>query len=173
MSSSETPHLVLVGLSGAGKSTLAPLLVTRTGRSVLVDIDHEVEQRAGRTVAEIFEADGEAAFRELETEALIEALHGPPAVIATGGGVVVEAENRRALRAGPTVVWLRGEVDHLAQRLADTTDSRPLLAGDPHFALRRLADEREALYAEVADLVVDVDGADPRDLADELAARLS
>lgn len=166
-------HLVLVGLSGSGKSTLAPLLRSRTGRSVVVDLDREVEERAGRTVAEIFAEEGETGFRQLESQALAEALAGPPAVIATGGGVVLEVDNRRLLRGDATVVWLRASPGHLAQRLTDTSEARPLLDGDPEFALHRMATEREALYSEVADVVVDVEGVDPRSLADELAERLA
>lgn len=166
-------HLVLVGLSGTGKSTLAPLLMNRTGRSVVIDLDREIERRAGRAVHEIFEAEGETGFRLLESQALAEALAGPPAVIATGGGVVLEVQNRAMLRQGATVIWLRATPSHLAERLADTSEARPLLDGDAEFALSRMASEREALYAEVADLTMDVEGVDPRTVAEELADRLS
>jgi shikimate kinase len=164
-------HLVLVGLSGTGKSTLAPLLMNRTGRSVVVDLDRAVEERTGRTVQEIFDDEGETGFRLLESQALEEALAGPPAVIATGGGVVLEIQNRAMLREA-TVVWLRARPSHLAERLTDTSEARPLLDGDAEFALSRMASEREALYAEVADHTVDVEGVDPRTLAEELADRL-
>jgi shikimate kinase len=165
-------HLVLVGLSGTGKSTLAPLLMNRTGRSVAVDLDRAVEERTGRTVQEIFDDEGETGFRLLESQELEAALSGPPAVIATGGGVVLEIQNRQMLRRGATVVWLKARPSHLAERLADTSEARPLLDGDAEFALSRMASEREALYAEVADLTVDVEGVDPRTLVDELAAQL-
>jgi len=165
-------HLVLVGLSGSGKSTIAPLLQARTGRSVTIDIDREVVERDGRTIAEIFEQEGETGFRSLESSVLAEALAGPPAVVATGGGIVLELENRRMLR-DQTVIWLRAAPGHLAERLADTSEARPLLDGDAEFALHRMASEREALYSEVADLVVDVEGVDPRTLADEIAERLA
>ena len=165
-------HVALVGLSGSGKSTLAPLLAFRTGRALSIDLDRVVEEMAGRTVAEIFAEEGETGFRALESQALAEALAGPPAVIATGGGVVLERENRRLLRDHAEVVWLRATPAHLAERLQDTSEARPLLDGDAEFALHRMATEREALYSEVADLVVDVDGVDPRTLVDELAERL-
>lgn len=166
-------HIVLVGLSGSGKSTLAPLLRSRTGRSAVVDLDRAIESMTGRTIPEIFEEEGEAGFRLLESQALADALAAPPAVVATGGGVVLEYENRRLLRDNAVVVWLRARPDHLALRLADTSEARPLLDGDMEFALHRMATEREALYAEVADLVVDVEGGDPLTLADEIAARLT
>jgi shikimate kinase len=170
--SSAQGHLVLVGLSGTGKSTLAPLLCSRTARSLWVDLDRVVQEAAGRTVDEIFSADGEIVFRQLESQALADSLAGPPAVIATGGGVVLDRENRRLLRTAGTVVWLRATPDHLAERLADTTEARPLLDGDASFALHRMASERDALYAEVADLTVDVEGVDPKDLAEEISRRV-
>ena len=166
-------HIALVGLSGSGKSTVAPLLASRSGRSAVVDLDRAVESLMGRTVQEIFDTDGEATFRTLETEALSEALGGPPSVIATGGGVVLGAENRALLRSGATVVWLRAHPSHLAQRLTDTSEARPLLEGDVEFALQRLSSEREALYSEVADFVIDVDGVDPVSVAEELVGILA
>lgn len=166
-------HVALVGLSGSGKSTVAPLLASRSGRNVVIDLDRSIEARVGRPVHEIFEADGEAAFRTLESDALAEALTGAPAIIATGGGVVMAAENRSLLRANATVIWLRAHPSHLADRLADTSEARPLLAGDAEFALQRLSSEREALYSEVADIVIDVDGVDPASLAEELAELLA
>lgn len=165
-------HVALVGLSGSGKSTLAPLLATRLGHHVVADLDRRIEQRFGRSVAEIFETEGEVTFREAESEALAEALDGAPAVIATGGGVVLSARNRQLLTARARVVWLRAHPDHLRQRLDGTAEARPLLEGDAGFALARLSEEREALYRQVADLTIDVDGADPRDLAEELTRSL-
>lgn len=165
-------HVALVGLSGAGKSTVAPLLANRLGATTPVDIDAVVAAQLGRSVEEAFADLGEAAFRQAETDALLGALAGPPAVIATGGGVVLAQVNRAALREGATVVWLRAHPAHLAARLTDSTEARPLLQGDPEFALRRLSSEREALYSEIADHTVDVEGVGPSDLADELARLL-
>lgn len=155
-----TRSIALVGLSGSGKSTIAPLLASRLGYGDSVDLDRLIERRFGRSVDEIFAEDGEAAFRRAEADALAEALAGPPVVIATGGGIVLQQDNRSLLRSRATVVWLRASPTHLAERLADTTEARPLLAGDAQFALDRLASEREALYSEVADLTVDVEGLD-------------
>jgi phospholipid transport system substrate-binding protein len=94
----ENQHLVLVGMMGAGKTTVGRILGERLGRRV-VDSDQVIESRTGRTVREIFATDGEAAFRALETEALIEALtEQEPLVIAAAGGVVLSEQNRAALR---------------------------------------------------------------------------
>lgn len=94
---------------------------------------------------------------------------GGPVVIATGGGAVLDRGNRAMLR-GPDVrvVWLRGSPGRLAERLADTTEARPLIQGDYAFALQRLSEEREALYQEVSDYIVDVDGLDVRSVVDEV-----
>jgi len=164
-------HVALVGLSGSGKSTVAPLVAARLGLAV-VDIDREVESRRGCSVAELFEREGEAAFRADEADALAAALAGPPAVIATGGGAVLDAGNRSALAKGATTVWLRGEPAELGARLAVGTEARPLLSGDPVFALIRLAEERNALYGEVSHEVVDVGGADPLTVAEEICSRI-
>ena len=166
------PHVALVGLSGSGKSTLAPLLAARLGGHLVIDLDRVVERHLGRSVAEVFETDGEAAFRDAESMALADALGGPPAVIATGGGIVLSATNRSLLSVSATVVWLRAHPSELQQRLEGTTEARPLLQGDPTFALARLGEERAALYAQVADVTVDVDGTSPPDLADEVAQAL-
>lgn len=170
----DVEHIALVGLSGSGKSTVAPLLASRLGSLSVVDLDRTIEERRGTDVATIFaEPDGESTFRALETDALLESLRGTPSVIATGGGVVLEPENRAALRSGATVVWLRAHPSRLAERLADTAEARPLLEGDAEFAMQRLSSEREALYSEVADHVIDVDGIDPASVAAEIAELLS
>jgi len=165
-------HIALVGLSGSGKSTVAPLLAARTGLGACIDLDREIEQTAGRAVQQVFEIDGEPAFRRLESAALADALAGAPCVIATGGGAVLDPVNRSLLRTGARVVWLRATPTNLAARLTGTDESRPLLSGDAEFALRRLADEREALYSEVAELVIDVDGIGAAAVADEVARML-
>jgi shikimate kinase len=153
---------------GSGKTTVGKLLAARLHRP-FVDSDAVVEARTGRTVREIFEADGEAAYRPLETDALLDALASPePAVIAAAGGVVLSPVNRDALRRpGVFVVWLRADPAVLAQRAA-TEDHRPLLDHDPAGALARMAADRAALYAEVADEVVEVGTKAPAEVAEEI-----
>jgi shikimate kinase len=164
-------HLVLVGMMGTGKTTVGTVLAQRLGRP-LIDSDAEVEARTGRTVREIFETDGEAAYRPLETDALLDALASPvPAVIAAAGGVVLAERNRRALKeqAG-LVIWLRADPAVLAGRVR-YHDHRPLLDNDdPAGTLARLAAERTPLYAEVADVIVDEGTKTPDQIADEILA---
>jgi len=161
-------HLVLVGLSGTGKSTVAPLLAERRG-VVAVDLDRLLEQRFGRPVAQVFLEDGEPEFRRAEAELLAEVLVGPPAVIATGGGAVLDPESRRRLADAAFVVWLSAPIDLLVRRLSDVAERRPLLADDPATALRAMAAERDPLYREVADFVVDVERRSPEEIAEMVA----
>jgi shikimate kinase len=144
-----------------GKTTVGRALAGRLDRPFL-DSDVMIEAQTGRTVAQIFETDGEAAFRALETEVLESALGSvPPPVIAAAGGVVLSSANRGRLRdaslQGGTVVWLRADPSLLTERVRPG-DHRPLLADDPAGVLRRMAVDRAALYAEVADHTIDVDG---------------
>lgn len=148
---------MLVGLMGVGKSTVARLLGSRLQR-VVIDTDAVVEERAGRSVRELFEQEGEATFRSLETAALRDALASPtPSVIAAAGGVVLSAENRALLRdADARVVWLCADTATLVERVRGGAH-RPLLDGDPAGTLQRMAETRAPLYREVADAIVLVD----------------
>jgi shikimate kinase len=151
-------HVVLVGLMGSGKSTVGKRLAAELARD-FVDADAALEEHESRTIADIFATDGEAAFREAERGVLDALLDRPdPTVVAAGGGVVVSEANRRRLRQpGVTVVWLDASPAFLASR-AKAKPHRPLLAtGDRRATFARLHAERAPLYAEVADLVVDVE----------------
>ncbi len=148
---------MLIGMMGSGKTTVGRSLAAALRRP-LVDSDAQVEARTGRTVREIFESDGEAAYRVLEREALVDALaQAEPSVVAAAGGVVLDPGNRAVLQEAGTVVWLRARPEVLARRVSAGRDHRPLLGDDPLAALRRLDAERRPLYEEVADLVIDVD----------------
>jgi shikimate kinase len=159
-------HLVFVGMMGVGKTTVSRIVADRLGRNLL-DSDQIIEQRTGRTVREIFAADGEPAFRALETAALLEALASPdPAVIAAAGGVVLSASNRAALRAsGARVIWLCADPATLLPRV-QSGSHRPALDGDPAGTLQRMFTEREALYREVADAIVTVDNRSVSDVVE-------
>lgn len=171
MSGTEDLRVALVGLSGSGKSTIAPVLASRLGIGASVDLDRVIEEMFSATIESIFESEGETRFREFESDALARALATAPVVVATGGGCVMDRSNRQLLRSSDVVtVWLRASTSELVDRLEDTTEARPLLAGDPRFALQRLAEQRDALYQEVADVVIDVDGLDIRSVVDEIEA---
>jgi len=164
---SEPSHVVLVGMMGAGKTTIGRRLARRLDRP-FVDSDEQVEARTGRTVREIFEADGEPAFRSVETDALCEALSSTtPSVVAAAGGTVLAEVNRDAMRAAGTVVWLRADPSVLADRVRNGVH-RPLLADDPARVLRDLDAARRDLYESVAHHIVDTEGRKPDEVVDAL-----
>ncbi|MEL6891955.1 MAG: shikimate kinase [Actinomycetota bacterium] len=161
----QTQHIVLVGMMGAGKSSVGRLLAERLGRT-LYDSDEMIEAREGRTVREIWAADGEAHFRELETQVLIDGVTADePSVIAAAGGVVLSEENRRVLAESDAhVVWLLAGVDLLLDRVRNGMH-RPLLDDDPEGVLREMFETRESLYREVADAIVSVEHRSVHDVA--------
>lgn len=169
MSRAETgplePHLVLVGLMGAGKTTVGARCAARLGRP-FVDTDDVIVKLAMMPFEEIWRTGGEPRFRELERQAVFDMCRSPdPLVIASGGGAVVDPENRRRFRDAGVVVWLQATTAVLASRVGDGS-SRPLLNGNPEGALARLAAARQDAYASVADRVVDTEGRDVDEVAD-------
>lgn len=147
-------NLYLVGMMGAGKSTLGRLLARRL-KLRFVDCDIEIEGRCGVSIPLIFELEGEAGFRARESQALEDLTALQNIVLATGGGAVLDAANRRRLAAGGTVVYLCAAPEALYERIRHDRN-RPLLAtGEPLARLRELYVKRDPLYREVAHLVVE------------------
>lgn len=164
-------NVLLIGMMGSGKTTVGEALARRLDRP-FHDSDAEVLARTGLSVPELFAARGEPAFRGEEKAVLAMALtSGPPAVIAVAGGAVLDPDSRRRMRQGGVVIWLRGRLDTLAQRVG-RGEGRPLLESDPAANLARLYRARRALYASLADGVVEVDHL-PASLVAERAARLA
>lgn len=164
-------HVVLVGPMGAGKSTLGRALAKQMGLP-FVDLDARIEADAGRRIAAIFAADGEAAFRALESAALREVLLGPVCVIATGGGAVLAEGNRAAMREAGRVVYLQVDPARQLARLAGDT-TRPLLQGEDAAArLAALQAQREPLYRAASHHVFDAGPLNPRRAAEALALQL-
>lgn len=157
----------LVGMPGSGKSTVGRELAGRLGVP-FVDLDAEIERGEGRTVAQIFTEEGEAAFRALEAAALTRASVDDPGVVACGGGIVLEPANRITLRNTGTCVFLAVPIDDLRARVPPGAD-RPLIhrEGD----LERLLEAREPLYREFAAHVVDGRG-DAGQVADAIVEEL-
>ena len=145
--------VVLIGLMGVGKTTVGRRLAHAL-RVNFRDADEEVEQAAGRTVSEIFDDFGEAAFRDGERKVIARLLDEPPMVLALGGGAFVDPDTRAQIRDKAVSVWLQADVDTLARRVGKR-DTRPLLRdGNPHEILHRLLEARTPAYAE-ADIHVD------------------
>lgn len=164
-------HLVLLGLPGAGKSTVGPVVARALGR-VFVDLDQEIERREGRSVAMIFAADGERAFRALEREVTAELLAKgrPPIVLAPGGGWVEDPAHRALLGSVATAVYLRVSPAVAVARMGPATEARPLLAGgDAERKLSEVLGRREALYVQ-SQYTVSVDSMSPGEVASSIVA---
>ena len=156
--------LYLVGMMGSGKTSTGRPLAERLGYG-FVDADAVIEQAAGCSIPEIFDRNGEAGFRSLESQVLSAISQRHSLVVATGGGVVTQPENWGLLHSG-IVIWLDVVPDQLLQRLNADSTVRPLLqTADPEAALNALLNERRPLYAE-ADLTVVINDETPEAVAD-------
>ena len=156
--------LYLVGMMGSGKTSTGRPLAERLGYG-FVDADAVIEQAAGCSIPEIFERDGEAGFRSLESQVLSAISQRHSLVVATGGGVVTQPENWGVLHSG-IVIWLDVIPDQLMQRLKADSTVRPLLqTADPEADLKALLNKRQPLYAE-ADLTVVINDETPDAVAD-------
>ena len=156
--------LYLVGMMGSGKTSTGRPLAEQLGYG-FVDADAVIEQAAGCSIPEIFERDGEAGFRALESQVLNAISQRHSLVVATGGGVVTQQENWGLLHSG-IVIWLDVVPEQLMQRLKADSTVRPLLqTDDPDAALNALLNQRRPLYAE-ADLTVVIDQETPEAVAD-------
>ena len=147
--------IYLVGMPGAGKSVVGRELAGRLGVP-FIDLDTEVERATGRRIPEIFADEGESSFRAMEADALVRAGAQDPAVVACGGGVVLEPANRITLRATGVTVYLDVPLEQLNLRIRPGSD-RPLIHEDGD--IERLLDQRGPLYREFAAHVVDGRGA--------------
>lgn len=148
--------IALVGLMGAGKSTVGRRLANRLGLP-FADGDDVVELAAGMNVSDIFSTLGEAAFRDGEARVMRRLLEGPPIVLATGGGAMMNAETRALMKQHAVTVWLRADIRVIASRV-QRRDTRPLLRGKDAFqTLTAMAAVRYPHYAE-ADVILDVGG---------------
>lgn len=146
--------IVLVGMPGSGKSTVGKQLARQLACS-FVDSDHEIERRIGMPIKAYFDRHGEADFRDLERSVIAELSGREDGVLATGGGAVIRPENRRNLSAGGPVIYLRSTPEELFRRLRHDSQ-RPLLqVADPLRRLRDLFRERDPLYRETAQFVIE------------------
>lgn len=146
-------NIVLVGPMGSGKSAVGKQLA-RDLELEFVDSDTEIEKRTGVDIAYIFEKEGEAGFRTREREMLAELTERDAIVLATGGGAVLEADNRRLLAECGTVVYLQTTIEQQLERTRHTRHRPLLLDRDPETVLTELMQARGPLYEEVADFTV-------------------
>jgi len=166
-----TNNIFLVGLMGAGKSTIGRHLAKSLGLE-FVDSDHEIERRTGANIPLIFDIEGEAGFRQREKKIIDELTQRNGIVLATGGGVVLDPDNRACLRERGQVIYLYARVEQLLARTAKDRN-RPLLqTPDPRARLEELLQVRDGLYREVADVVVDTGGRTARNAEREILAKI-
>jgi shikimate kinase len=147
-------NIFLVGMMGAGKTTVARLLAARLKRD-FIDADHELESRCGVKVPVIFEIEGEEGFRNREVAILDELTSRSGIVLATGGGAVLREENRQRLGARGVVIYLRAQPHDLFLRTRHDKNRPLLMTPDPLKRLEEIFEQRDPLYREVADLIVD------------------
>jgi len=160
-------NIFLVGLMGAGKTSVGKLLAKRLGKA-FYDCDQEIERATGVKIPVIFEIEGEAGFRARESRMLAELASRRDIVLATGGGAVLSADNRKLLAGNGVVVYLRAVVADLWQRTRHDRN-RPLLkTAEPRAKLEQLFAERDPLYRSVADIIVDTGSQSLGSLADRL-----
>lgn len=159
--------VVMVGMMGAGKTAVGTGVARQLGVAFM-DSDEEIVRAANRSIAEIFERDGEAFFRARETEVLSRLLRDTPCILSTGGGAFLSEANRTLIHEAGVSVWLRADLDLLWQRVRHKT-TRPLLrTSNPRETLRQLYEARVPFYQQ-ADIVVD----SAFDLSvDEMAAKV-
>lgn len=164
-------RIFLTGFMASGKSTVGPLLADALGYR-FVDMDHVIAERCGKSIPQIFEQEGERAFREAEREVLVELSGCDDIIIATGGGALASERGMRMARSSGVVVYLDASVETILERVGSNAAERPLLKGSVDEEVRRLLELRRPCY-ERSDLRVHVDGRAPAAIADEIRRRLN
>ncbi|HET8903833.1 MAG TPA: shikimate kinase AroK, partial [Saccharospirillum sp.] len=162
---------ILIGPMGAGKSTIGRLLSEQLGLT-FVDSDKEIEERSGANIPWIFDLEGEAGFRDRESQVLADLVREPPQVLATGGGAILREQNRTLLRSAGVVVYLKTSV---AQQLVRTgkDKNRPLLQNaNPRQVLKQMAQLRNPLYEATAHIMVDTNGHSTRSVVRDILRQL-
>ena len=164
-------NLFLIGPMGAGKSTIGRLLAQELLLS-FVDSDKEIEARAGANIPWIFDVEGESGFRKREVGVIDELTQETDIVLATGGGAILDSENRRRLQSRGTVIYLHASLQQQAERTAKDRN-RPLLqTGNPSKVLAELMQNRDPLYKDCCDLLVHTDGRRPKSVARDIIRQL-
>lgn len=166
-----TPSIYLVGPMGAGKSTIGRLLSAELSLE-FYDSDKVIEERCGANIPWIFDMEGEQGFREREQQVIDELTQLSSIILATGGGAVIRSENRQHLSARGTVVYLCTSVKQQLERTSKDKN-RPLLqAENPEKVLQTLFAQRDPLYREVADIIIETDHHSPRWVVQEIKRQI-
>ena len=154
---------IIIGFMGSGKTTISSLL-----DEDYVDMDAVIVERIGMPIADFFLKEGEARFREIESQVLAE-LIASDRVIATGGGIVTSAANRALLAENPETIYLKADFDTLYNRIQkDTKNVRPLFVNNSKEDFKAIFDGRQDLYESVANRIIEVAGKTPKDIIEEI-----
>ncbi len=166
-------NIALIGFMGTGKTAVGRLLAERLGRE-FIELDVLIEEKAGKTIPEIFKQEGEIAFREREIEATREVAEKENAVIACGGGVVLNQINVDRLRKQSVIVYLTASPDAILKRTSSDKDERPLLVAEDKAAkVDALLKSREPFYERAADITVDTSELEVTGVVEQILAGLS
>lgn len=159
-------NIVLVGFMGTGKTTVGRLLAEQTGMP-LIDMDTLIEERAGKTISDIFAEEGESHFRTLERELVQELATRERQVISTGGGIILNPDNIADFEKTGLVVCLLASAETILERLRHDT-SRPLLAGDKASKIIQLLETRKPLYEAIEHMIDTTGRPSPQPTATEI-----
>ena len=165
-------NIALIGFMGAGKTAVGQLLAKKLDRK-FIEMDLVIEQQAGKSIPEIFQQDGEIAFRELEIEVTREIAERENAVIACGGGLVLNKINLDRLRESSRIVYLTASPRVILKRVSSEEGQRPLLEVDnPTLTIRELLRFRKPFYERAADITIDTSKLDINSVAEQIISKL-
>jgi shikimate kinase len=164
-------NVILVGPMGVGKTTIGRQLA-KALKIPFKDSDREIEQRTGVDIPLIFELEGESGFRKRESSMIAEIVEMPGVILATGGGAVLDSDNRDIMKRQGTVIYLCADIEYLVERTSKDA-KRPLLqTEDPELKIKELLAHRDPLYREVADLIVNTGGRTVKSVVKEITQHL-
>lgn len=163
-------RIVLIGPPGAGKSTIGKLLA-KTANLSFLDTDTEIESMTGRAIRDIFLEDGEGTFREIERKVVLEALSSDFGVVSLGGGSILNDEVYHRLELEPLVIYLQVSISNAAPRVGFNNE-RPMLLANPRQQWLQLLEARKSKYEALSKVTVSTDNRKPREVVEELLARL-
>ena len=164
--------IAMVGMMGAGKTAVGRALAAALEVPFL-DSDHEIEEAAAMSIAEIFDRDGEPFFRARETEVIHRLLEGPPCVLSTGGGAYLSERNRSMITAEGTAVWLNADLEVLWNRVKHRETRQLLKTPDPYGTLKALYEARVPVYAQADITVKSQPDLSVQDMANRVIAALA